>query len=48
MAPSQQLAVVVGFDKTSYSVKSIDVPQPEDDEVLVKVHATAQNPTDCL
>jgi NADPH:quinone reductase-like Zn-dependent oxidoreductase len=42
-----QLAIVVGSDITSYSLKSIDVPKPEADEILVKIHAAAQNPTDC-
>ena len=48
MSQTQQLAVVVGSDNTSFSVKSIDIPKYEADEVLVKVHAAAQNPTDCL
>jgi len=47
MSPTQQLAVVVGSDITSYSVKFIDIPIPEADEVLVKIHAAAQNPADC-
>jgi hypothetical protein len=42
-----QLAIVVGSDITTYSLKSIDVPKPEADEVLVKIHAAAQNPADC-
>jgi len=46
MSNAQQLAVVVGSDKRSYAVKSIDIPKHEPHEVLVKVHATAQNPTD--
>jgi len=46
MSPTQQLAIVVGSDNTSYNVKSIDVPIHDADEVLVKVHAAAQNPTD--
>jgi NADPH:quinone reductase-like Zn-dependent oxidoreductase len=44
---SQQLAVVIGSDKTSFSVKSVDIPKPEVDEILVKVLAAAQNPVDC-
>lgn len=42
-----QLAVVVGPEKTTFSVKSIDIPTYGPDEVLVKVLAAAQNPADC-
>jgi NADPH:quinone reductase-like Zn-dependent oxidoreductase len=47
MSQTQQLAIVVGSDKTSYSIKTTDIPKPEADEILVKIHAAAQNPTDC-
>jgi NADPH:quinone reductase-like Zn-dependent oxidoreductase len=47
MSNPKQLAVVVGSDKHSYAVKSIDIPKYEAHEVLVKVHSAAQNPTDC-
>lgn len=45
----QHLAVVVNVnnDVKTLSVQSIDVPQYDADEVLVEVHAAAQNPTDC-
>jgi len=43
----KQLAIVVNSDITTYSLKSIDVPKPEADEILVKIHAAAQNPVDC-
>jgi len=46
MSNSKQLAIVVGSDKRSYAVKSIDIPKYDADEVLVKVHSAAQNPTD--
>lgn len=44
---SQQLAIVVGSDNKSFSVKSIDIPKPESHEILVKVQSAAQNPADC-
>jgi NADPH:quinone reductase-like Zn-dependent oxidoreductase len=47
MSQTQQLAIVVGSDKTALSVKSIDIPKPEVDEILVNVLAAAQNPIDC-
>ncbi|KIM84939.1 hypothetical protein PILCRDRAFT_817772 [Piloderma croceum F 1598] len=46
MSQPQQVAIVIGSDKTSFSVKSIDIPKPEVDEILVKVLAAAQNPID--
>lgn len=42
-----QLAIVVGPEKTQHSLKSISIPEQEDDEILVRVLATAQNPSDC-
>ena len=47
MSQAQQLVVLVSPDKTSLSVKYINIPKPEAHEVLVKIHATTQNPTDC-
>ena len=47
MAPTKMQAVVTagGGD---LEVAQIDVPKPGPREILVKVHAAAQNPTDCM
>ncbi len=45
MAPTKHLAIVTNGDGT-VSLKSIDVPKPGPGEILVKVAAAAQNPTD--
>ena len=47
MSKNTQLAVVVGSDKKSFAVRSIDIPKHGAREVLVKVYSAAQNPTDC-
>lgn len=46
MAPSKHLAATVG-PAGSVIVKELDVPKPGPGEILVKVVAFAQNPTDC-
>lgn len=46
MSSSKMLAVV-GDGKGSFSLKRVSIPQPGPNEVLVKVEAAAQNPTDC-
>lgn len=46
MSSSKMLAVVVD-GKGSFSLKLVSIPQPRPNEVLVKVEAAAQNPTDC-
>jgi NADPH:quinone reductase-like Zn-dependent oxidoreductase len=46
MAPTVQKAVVVQHDG-SVALREVAVPKPGPDEILVKVVAAAQNPTDC-
>jgi NADPH:quinone reductase-like Zn-dependent oxidoreductase len=46
MAPALQRAVVVQQDG-SVALREIAVPKPGPDDILVKVVAAAQNPTDC-
>jgi NADPH:quinone reductase-like Zn-dependent oxidoreductase len=46
MTPTVQKAIVVQQDG-SVALRQIDVPKPGPDEILVKVVAAAQNPTDC-
>ncbi|KAJ7148635.1 putative zinc-binding oxidoreductase ToxD [Mycena crocata] len=41
-----QLAIVVGSDKKSFSVQSIGIPTGGPTQILVKIFAAAQNPTD--
>ncbi|KAF7979764.1 hypothetical protein HWV62_40782 [Athelia sp. TMB] len=43
---SQHLALVIGPDKSSQSISSIDIPSYKADEILVRIHAAALNPTD--
>jgi NADPH:quinone reductase-like Zn-dependent oxidoreductase len=45
-APALQRAVVVQQDG-SVALREIAVPKPGPDDILVKVIAAAQNPTDC-
>lgn len=44
---SGKMLAVVGDGKGSFSLKRVSIPQPGPNEVLVKVEAAAQNPTDC-
>ncbi|KAJ7158252.1 chaperonin 10-like protein [Mycena crocata] len=41
-----QLAIVVGPEKTVFSIQSIAIPAYAPNEILVNVHAAAQNPSD--
>lgn len=45
MAPTKQLAVVINAEG-GVDLKEVDVPKPGSGEILVKVVAAAQNPTD--
>ena len=45
MAPRKHLAVVVNVEG-GVELNECEVPQPRPDEILVKVAAAAQNPTD--
>lgn len=45
MAPTKQLAVVINAEG-GVDLKEVDVPKPGPGEILVKVVAAAQNPTD--
>ncbi|KAI9440657.1 hypothetical protein H4582DRAFT_1938427, partial [Lactarius indigo] len=46
MAPALQRAIVVQQDG-SVALSEIPVPKPGPGDILVKVVAAAQNPTDC-
>jgi hypothetical protein len=46
MAPTLQKAIIVQQDG-SVALREIAVPKPGPDEILVKIVAAAQNPTDC-
>lgn len=46
MAPTVQKAVVIQQDG-SVALREVAVPRPSPDEILVKVAAAAQNPSDC-
>jgi NADPH:quinone reductase-like Zn-dependent oxidoreductase len=46
MAPTIQKAIVIQQDG-SVALREIAVPKPGPDEILVKIVAAAQNPTDC-
>jgi NADPH:quinone reductase-like Zn-dependent oxidoreductase len=45
MAPTKQRAAFVS--ETGLSFGLVDVPKPGSGQILVKVVAAAQNPTDC-
>jgi hypothetical protein len=45
MAPTKQKAVIVTKDGATFGLA--DVPKPGPGQILVKVVAAAQNPTDC-
>lgn len=45
MAPSKQRAVVINADGT-VGLQEVDVPRPGKGEILIKIVAAAQNPTD--
>ena len=45
MAPTKQKAVVI--TETGPTLGLADVPKPGPSQILVKVVAAAQNPTDC-
>lgn len=45
MAPSKQRAAVIQEDGT-VALQEMDVPKPGSGEILIKIVATAQNPTD--
>jgi len=45
MAPVKQRAAIVS--ESGVTVGLVDVPKPGPGEILVKVVAVAQNPTDC-
>lgn len=45
MAANKQQAVVVNADGT-VGMREVDVPKPGKGEILVKIVAAAQNPTD--
>ena len=47
MAPSKMKAAVTIGEKGRVAVKEIDVPKPGPGELLVKIVASAANPTDC-
>ncbi len=46
MAPAKMNAAIIDTDG-EVAVRKIDVPKPGPREILVKVSAAAQNPTDC-
>ena len=46
MVPTLQKAIIVQQDG-SVALREIAVPKPGPDEILVKIVAAAQNPTDC-
>ena len=46
MTPALQRAVIIQQDG-SVALREIAVPKPGPDDILVKVVAAAQNPTDC-
>ena len=45
MAPTQQRAVVVTENGATFSL--VDIAKPGPRQILIKVAAVAQNPTDC-
>ena len=44
--PPTQLAVIIQKNK-SFAVDIVPVLRPGDGEILIKVHAVAQNPSEC-
>jgi NADPH:quinone reductase-like Zn-dependent oxidoreductase len=46
MAPTKQRAAFVS--ETGVTFGLVDVPKPGPGQILVKVVAAAQNPTDCM
>lgn len=46
MAPEKMKALVT-TGEGNFELKEVDVPKPGPNEMLVKVIAVAQNPTDC-
>jgi NADPH2:quinone reductase len=46
--PSTMKALIIEKIGGPLSIQTVEVPQPKDDEILVKIEATTINPSDCM